>query len=269
MAVRGLAHGRDQYMKNSEDRHLAGLVRSVGIATGRMGRGVYRTIARLATRRAEAVGSAGGCGHLRRLPRLLRARRHPDAREPARDGPPVPGLSRRHELTRTSWPSRGRRRPGQGTHGAWRHHVPNAFAHARTFARLPGALRRFARQTLTVEEARRLVRERMDNRAENFLGLVERGVYGHPLQPLSAIARGGRLRVGRPARAGQAARASRARSAICARQACTSRSRSSRAAHRSSATASRSPSRRATSTTRLRGAISPCRRVAPRARRRS
>ncbi len=44
LAVRGLAHGRDQYMTKSEDRHLAGLARSVGIATGRMGRGVYRIV---------------------------------------------------------------------------------------------------------------------------------------------------------------------------------------------------------------------------------
>jgi hypothetical protein len=44
LAIRALAHGRDQYMKQSEERHLAGLVRSVGIATGRFGRGAYRTL---------------------------------------------------------------------------------------------------------------------------------------------------------------------------------------------------------------------------------
>ncbi|HXJ80585.1 MAG TPA: hypothetical protein VMS64_18140 [Candidatus Methylomirabilis sp.] len=54
---------------------------------------------------------------------------------------------------------------------------------ARTFARLPGALRRFARHALTVEDARRLVRERMEHRAENFLGLLEHAVYGHPPSP--------------------------------------------------------------------------------------
>lgn len=43
MAVRALAHGRDQYMKHSETRHLSGLVRSVGIAAARLGRGCYRT----------------------------------------------------------------------------------------------------------------------------------------------------------------------------------------------------------------------------------
>jgi hypothetical protein len=44
MAIRALAHGRDQYMKHSEARHLSGLVRSVGIAGGRLGRGCYRTV---------------------------------------------------------------------------------------------------------------------------------------------------------------------------------------------------------------------------------
>lgn len=58
-----------------------------------------------------------------------------------------------------------------------------ALAHARTFARVPGALRRFARHALTVEAAQRVVRERMDTRAENFLGLVQRSVYGHPSSP--------------------------------------------------------------------------------------
>jgi hypothetical protein len=61
--------------------------------------------------------------------------------------------------------------------------VRTILGHARTFARLPGALRRFAPHRLTVEEALRLVRARMDHRAENFLGLLERAVYGHPWSP--------------------------------------------------------------------------------------
>jgi hypothetical protein len=43
MAVRALAHGRDHYMKDSEGRTIHGLMRSVGIAAGRLGRGVIRT----------------------------------------------------------------------------------------------------------------------------------------------------------------------------------------------------------------------------------
>ncbi len=43
LAVRAIAHGRDQYMKHDEHRHVGGLIRSVGLATGRLGRGYYRT----------------------------------------------------------------------------------------------------------------------------------------------------------------------------------------------------------------------------------
>lgn len=42
LAVRAIAHGRDQYMKLSETRHLAGLVRSQRIAAQRWGQGLYR-----------------------------------------------------------------------------------------------------------------------------------------------------------------------------------------------------------------------------------
>jgi len=44
LAVRAIAHGRDQYMKHGEERHLGGLGRSVGIAMARLGRGWYRTL---------------------------------------------------------------------------------------------------------------------------------------------------------------------------------------------------------------------------------
>jgi glycosyltransferase involved in cell wall biosynthesis len=44
LAVRALAHGRDHYMHRSEERHLYGLLRSVGLAAGRLARGVHRTI---------------------------------------------------------------------------------------------------------------------------------------------------------------------------------------------------------------------------------
>ena len=43
LAVRAIAHGRDQYMKHDESRHVGGLVRSVGLAAGRLGRGCWRT----------------------------------------------------------------------------------------------------------------------------------------------------------------------------------------------------------------------------------
>ena len=53
----------------------------------------------------------------------------------------------------------------------------------KTFAQLPLSLHRFARHTLTLEEAQRIVRERMEQREENFLRTVERSVYGYPASP--------------------------------------------------------------------------------------
>jgi hypothetical protein len=44
LAVRAIAHGRDQYMKRSQDRNLYGLARSQAIAFGRLGRGIYRLL---------------------------------------------------------------------------------------------------------------------------------------------------------------------------------------------------------------------------------
>jgi hypothetical protein len=51
MVVRALAHGRDHYMKRSEERHLAGLARSLGTAARRLGLSFYR-----AFRHRRAVG---------------------------------------------------------------------------------------------------------------------------------------------------------------------------------------------------------------------
>jgi hypothetical protein len=43
LVIRALAHGRDHYMKDSTERHLAGLRRSVGVAARRLGIGVRNT----------------------------------------------------------------------------------------------------------------------------------------------------------------------------------------------------------------------------------
>lgn len=59
----------------------------------------------------------------------------------------------------------------------------------RTFATFPFSLRRFLRHPLTVDEARRGVRERMARREDNFLALVERSVYGWPRSPYLALLR--------------------------------------------------------------------------------
>ena len=52
-----------------------------------------------------------------------------------------------------------------------------------TFAHFPFALRRFLKHRLTLEDARRIIRDRMEHREENFLRLVETRVYGHPRSP--------------------------------------------------------------------------------------
>lgn len=60
-------------------------------------------------------------------------------------------------------------------------------AYLQTFARFPFALHRFMRHRLTLEEAKQIVRERMERRAENFLRVVEKSVYGHPRSPYLAL----------------------------------------------------------------------------------
>lgn len=57
------------------------------------------------------------------------------------------------------------------------------------FARFPRALRRFARATLTLEDAEQIVRQRMEHRAENFVRLVDRSIYRHPGSPYRALLR--------------------------------------------------------------------------------
>jgi len=51
------------------------------------------------------------------------------------------------------------------------------------YARLAWGLWGFLRQTITLEEARAIVRRRMAERESNFLRLVERGIFGNPGSP--------------------------------------------------------------------------------------
>lgn len=55
--------------------------------------------------------------------------------------------------------------------------------YAKLFARFPLRLKQFLRRHLTVEDARRTVRERMAHRPENFLRVVERNIYANPSSP--------------------------------------------------------------------------------------
>jgi hypothetical protein len=58
-----------------------------------------------------------------------------------------------------------------------------------TYARFAVGLRRFLGRRLTLEEARRIVRERLARREENFLGLVGKGIYGNPRSPYLPLLR--------------------------------------------------------------------------------
>ena len=57
------------------------------------------------------------------------------------------------------------------------------------FARFPLALHRFLRHTVTLDEARRTVRDRMQTRDARFLHIVERGVYAYPRSPYLQLLR--------------------------------------------------------------------------------
>ena len=51
------------------------------------------------------------------------------------------------------------------------------------YARFAWGLRGFLRHTITLEEARAIVRRRMEERETNFLRLVEKGIFGYPRSP--------------------------------------------------------------------------------------
>jgi hypothetical protein len=65
--------------------------------------------------------------------------------------------------------------------------VNETLEYLKTFAQFPLALQRFARHTLTLDEAKRIVRQRMEHREENFLRIVARSIYGHPPSPYLSL----------------------------------------------------------------------------------
>lgn len=56
-------------------------------------------------------------------------------------------------------------------------------ADLRMYARFALGLRKFLRQTITVEEARQGIRLRMAEREPNFLRVIEKGIFGNPQSP--------------------------------------------------------------------------------------
>jgi len=55
------------------------------------------------------------------------------------------------------------------------------------FARFPFAVRRFLKHRITLDDAKRIVRERMEQRAANLLLTVTRSVYNNPSSPYLAL----------------------------------------------------------------------------------
>ncbi len=55
------------------------------------------------------------------------------------------------------------------------------------FFRFPFSLRRFLRHRLTLNDARRLAKDRMARREDNFLRVLERGIYAYPRSPYLAL----------------------------------------------------------------------------------
>jgi hypothetical protein len=55
--------------------------------------------------------------------------------------------------------------------------------YARIFARFPFALRRFLKKRLTLADAERIMRDRVEHRTDNFLKMLERNVYNNPRSP--------------------------------------------------------------------------------------
>jgi hypothetical protein len=63
------------------------------------------------------------------------------------------------------------------------------FEYLKMFLRFPFSLRRYLRHRLTLEDAGRLVKNRMAHREENFLRLIERAVFAYPRSPYLALLR--------------------------------------------------------------------------------
>jgi hypothetical protein len=64
------------------------------------------------------------------------------------------------------------------------------------YARFAWGLRGFLHETITLEEARAIVRRRLAERDANFLRLVEKGVFGYPRSPYLPLLRLARVELG-------------------------------------------------------------------------
>lgn len=70
------------------------------------------------------------------------------------------------------------------------------FADLRMYTRFALGLRQFLRQIITPEIARQSVRQRMLDRESNFLRVVEKSIYGHPLSPYLFLLKRAQIEMG-------------------------------------------------------------------------
>jgi hypothetical protein len=64
------------------------------------------------------------------------------------------------------------------------------------YARFAWGLRGFLRHTITLEEARAIVQERLAERQDNFLRLVEKSIFGYPRSPYLPLLRLAQVELG-------------------------------------------------------------------------
>jgi hypothetical protein len=64
------------------------------------------------------------------------------------------------------------------------------------YARFASGLRGFLRHTITLEEARAIVQQRLAEREANFLRLVEKGIFGYPRSPYLPLLRLAQVELG-------------------------------------------------------------------------
>jgi hypothetical protein len=69
-------------------------------------------------------------------------------------------------------------------------------ADLKMYARFAWGLRGFLRETITLEEAKAIVRKRLAEREDNFLRLVEKGIFGYPRSPYLPLLRLAQVELG-------------------------------------------------------------------------
>jgi len=70
------------------------------------------------------------------------------------------------------------------------------FADLKMYGRFAWGLRGFLRHTLTLEEAKAIIKQRMAERETSFLRLVKRGIYGYPKSPYLPLLKLARCELG-------------------------------------------------------------------------